>query len=1298
LAFGDVNGDGHLDLVSGHSGRPDAVYLNLGGVFADSSLYAGPVDSTYSTAWGDIDGDGYVDLVCGNRDSNTLYLNQGGVIDTTPAWSSLPRNSTRSVVLADINGDEDLDLVCGNSGQSNTLYLNTGPPDYFSTGDADWFSRPENYTQSIAVGDVNGDGNPDLLCGNSGQKNTLYLGDGNVFSEHADWDATDSRATQSVALSDLDGNGYPDLIFANNGQKNTIYSNDWPNLLLIWESQEENPTYAVALGDVNGDGHPDLVFGNSGLGVTGANKVYLSDAGQFQDTTPYSMAEGSLTLALALRDVDGNGTLDLISGTGNQANTVHLNKNGLLLEPPVWSSPIDDVTTRSVSLADVDLDGDLDLFCGNYIETNSYYPGIRNPVYKGDPTDPTHQLTNNSAFLRAVRVQPLGNNQYRIQVTGVDVESDPIWIRPTFQYEGDPNWISPNIVGYGETVGPLETSPAGEIHQFDWDASFLSVDPRNVTLQLQVISHPQTTGLIQHVASFHRNIGPLDIRRAQIMTSVSELPFPAVTLGDTVPGGFDVSNLGNDVLRVSNIELPWPEMIIVGSDSFAVMPGEVHRVEFLLAPRVELEPSGDLLIHSNDPASPTTIPVTTDTRPLTVTTQALTETTLAPLGDAITLLVNPHEGVNIERGALHHRPLGAGLPFAAMELTSTGGSLIAVIPGEAVTEAGLEYYIELENSGVFATDPADTSQGNYYRQLVQAPDCFGTQPQPTSGPDYLEGRSVPVLLDLGEGVIFVQGSLFYRRGGETVFAELPIQDADPLPVAIIPDSLVGPRGIEYWVQVQTGTTTLTDPCRDPQLAPHLIRVRVPDLVEPTPFPARTYRMISVPLDFGVDFTGTLEALLSDQDAFGPYHRPRWRSFCCYDPGTGEYLEHSDQNAAAFRPVPGRAFWLICASEHRIDTAPVAGHSVPTDSAYAIVLEPGFNQIGNPFAFPVAWDSVLVETTAGMLTMAQAEPADVESLTTHQGDSYTQAVRTMPPFGGHWVKNNSSEPIVLHIPAREAPPGGLALKEPAAATGPPEWRLIITASCGDAMDRRNVIGVHADAAADWDRYDRPEPPPIPGRSLSLYFPHSDWRQLPGPYTVDFRPPATSDAGHTWPFDLGKSFADNGPSDEVQLTFTGLDHLPADLTALLLDRHLLHQVDLRTEGRYRFHCGRREFSRGEESSRFLLLVGSEEFVSSQLEELPGLPARTALLPNRPNPFNPATVIRYDVAQAGPVSLRIYNVSGALVRNLLAEHLAPGRYEAVWRGDDDRGRQVAAGVYFCRLEASGNFKQTRKMLLIK
>ena len=97
-------------------------------------------------------------------------------------------------------------------------------------------------------------------------------------------------------------------------------------------------------------------------------------------------------------------------------------------------------------------------------------------------------------------------------------------------------------------------------------------------------------------------------------------------------------------------------------------------------------------------------------------------------------------------------------------------------------------------------------------------------------------------------------------------------------------------------------------------------------------------------------------------------------------------------------------------------------------------------------------------------------------------------------------------------------------------------------------------------------------------------------------------------------------------------------------------------------------------------------------------PMIPQTYGLYPNVPNPFNPATLIRYDVrAGGGVVTLRIYDVSGTLIRTLLDGPQTAGQKTVTWNGRDNRGRRATSGVYFYRLQAPG-YEKTLKMVLVQ
>jgi hypothetical protein len=102
-----------------------------------------------------------------------------------------------------------------------------------------------------------------------------------------------------------------------------------------------------------------------------------------------------------------------------------------------------------------------------------------------------------------------------------------------------------------------------------------------------------------------------------------------------------------------------------------------------------------------------------------------------------------------------------------------------------------------------------------------------------------------------------------------------------------------------------------------------------------------------------------------------------------------------------------------------------------------------------------------------------------------------------------------------------------------------------------------------------------------------------------------------------------------------------------------------------------------------------------ITTGVDDTPEVASR--LYPAVPNPFNPTTTLRIDLARASFAVWRIYDVRGRLVRELHRGDLAAGPHSRVWDGTDDRGRPVASGVYFQRVVA-GEFRQTGKLVLLK
>ena len=110
-------------------------------------------------------------------------------------------------------------------------------------------------------------------------------------------------------------------------------------------------------------------------------------------------------------------------------------------------------------------------------------------------------------------------------------------------------------------------------------------------------------------------------------------------------------------------------------------------------------------------------------------------------------------------------------------------------------------------------------------------------------------------------------------------------------------------------------------------------------------------------------------------------------------------------------------------------------------------------------------------------------------------------------------------------------------------------------------------------------------------------------------------------------------------------------------------------------------------------FPLVAGSDPTAVPEAD-----PSLVTFLGNYPNPFNPSTTISYRLAETVVVSLRVYDLSGRLVRTLVqGEGQSQGTHEFVWGGRNDSGQSMASGTYVYRLDAGG-YTVSRRLMLLK
>jgi hypothetical protein len=116
------------------------------------------------------------------------------------------------------------------------------------------------------------------------------------------------------------------------------------------------------------------------------------------------------------------------------------------------------------------------------------------------------------------------------------------------------------------------------------------------------------------------------------------------------------------------------------------------------------------------------------------------------------------------------------------------------------------------------------------------------------------------------------------------------------------------------------------------------------------------------------------------------------------------------------------------------------------------------------------------------------------------------------------------------------------------------------------------------------------------------------------------------------------------------------------------------------------------------RLKLVIGKRDYVQDQLEQMEVIPTSYALYQNFPNPFNPATTIRYALPVEGQVTLKVYDILGREVAVLLDKAEKPSGYHAeIWDGRNRNGVKVASGVYLYSITVN-RYADVKKMIFLR
>ncbi len=382
--------------LQGGYGLDGSILSGVGGAIGTGSFlgavsYLAESDSSTGVTLGDLNGDGFLDLVTvgidgGNNGYLTIRLGTGSGSFGLASTYAAETGGSNALSLADLNGDGILDIVT--AGQSNTnngyatVRLGTGNGSF---GSATSFTTDTLVSNTLSLSDLNGDGILDLIT--AGQDSggfgtaTIRLGSGNGSFGSAISYMTEARETRGLSIADINGDGILDLVtagrdYAANGIA-TVRLGTGSGSFSASSSyvNEAGISYSVSLGDLNGDGILDLVTAGQGGAIGRATIRLGTGSGSFGSAVSY-VAENSITFALNLGDVNGDGILDLVTAgqsTGPPLGyaTIRLgNGNGSFGSATSYASEY--FYSNSLKLGDLNGDGVLDLVTAGYGSSNGY--------------------------------------------------------------------------------------------------------------------------------------------------------------------------------------------------------------------------------------------------------------------------------------------------------------------------------------------------------------------------------------------------------------------------------------------------------------------------------------------------------------------------------------------------------------------------------------------------------------------------------------------------------------------------------------------------------------------------------------------------------------------------------------------------------------------------------------------------------------------------------------------------------------------------------------------------------------
>ena len=335
--------------------------------FTKQDFPSGPGNINVVTA--DFNGDGILDLATADYYNSVVQIFLGNGDGTFRPGQTYAACHAHGLAIGDFNGDGIVDLAVADAGCGEvTILLGNGDGTFteggnFSTG-GDGIDAP----YSVAVGDFNGDGKPDLVTADEIlNQSSVLIGNGDgTFQPYVAYTTGDD--SRKVVIGDFNRDGHLDFAVSGSAGVSVLLGNGdgtfQPQIFYPFASND-NPYMLTA--DLNGDGILDLAVastgGSSGTDTAGFVSVMLGK-GDGTFNSPVVYPTNGYSVAVEAADFKGNGVLDLVTTNYYASNISLLSGNGDGTFGPYVNYPGDD-GARGVIAADFNGDGRLDLAVGD---------------------------------------------------------------------------------------------------------------------------------------------------------------------------------------------------------------------------------------------------------------------------------------------------------------------------------------------------------------------------------------------------------------------------------------------------------------------------------------------------------------------------------------------------------------------------------------------------------------------------------------------------------------------------------------------------------------------------------------------------------------------------------------------------------------------------------------------------------------------------------------------------------------------------------------------------------------------